>query len=232
MKTGLMQLTPSERRILIARVRICLKLNRTRRIAAIRLRLDAMIKAEELRWRDVFPDHPRWPRADAGIPKYCHPIDRWRTWSGHGRKPAWLREALKVPGASLTQFVIDEPREAICHGDVRPMPVVPLREVGLTLVLRDSKEAVGQLGQTVVGNAVHDGKAVAEQRHRHIDESGQQDQEPPFLAKSTDHQLGLSTSDYLECRQIATRIESEIAARIQSVPKGAVMKDDAGVDYV
>ena len=25
-------------------------------------------------------------------PKYCHPTDKAKTWTGHGRKPAWFAE--------------------------------------------------------------------------------------------------------------------------------------------
>lgn len=28
----------------------------------------------------------------AAKPKYCHPTDKAKTWTGHGRKPAWFAE--------------------------------------------------------------------------------------------------------------------------------------------
>lgn len=28
----------------------------------------------------------------AAKPKYCHPTDKTKTWTGHGRKPAWFAE--------------------------------------------------------------------------------------------------------------------------------------------
>lgn len=106
MRTGLLRLPPAERRIVIARVAACLKIKRKCRIAALRRRIDAMIMAERLHWWEIFPEYSHWRQLDAGIPKYCHPTDPWRTWSGHGRPPRWLTEALKTTGASLHEFRI------------------------------------------------------------------------------------------------------------------------------
>lgn len=31
-------------------------------------------------------------KAKPAKPKYCHPTDKAKTWTGHGRKPAWFAE--------------------------------------------------------------------------------------------------------------------------------------------
>ena len=41
----------------------------------------------------------------AGIPKYVHPENPSVTWTGRGRQPAWIKEALDA-GRSLDDFLI------------------------------------------------------------------------------------------------------------------------------
>lgn len=41
----------------------------------------------------------------AGIPKYVHPENPSVTWTGRGRQPAWIKEALEA-GRSLDEFLI------------------------------------------------------------------------------------------------------------------------------
>lgn len=38
-------------------------------------------------------------------PKYANPKDKSKTWNGHGRKPAWLNDAL-AQGSNLNDFLI------------------------------------------------------------------------------------------------------------------------------
>lgn len=38
-------------------------------------------------------------------PKYAHPDDRTRTWSGRGRQPTWLKDAL-AEGRALEDYLI------------------------------------------------------------------------------------------------------------------------------
>lgn len=39
------------------------------------------------------------------LPKYCNPADPTQTWTGRGRKPAWIHEAL-ANGADITDLEI------------------------------------------------------------------------------------------------------------------------------
>lgn len=39
-------------------------------------------------------------------PKYQDPTDPWNTWTGRGRKPRWVVEALKGKGRKLEDFLI------------------------------------------------------------------------------------------------------------------------------
>ena len=57
------------------------------------------------------------------VPKYKHPQDPAITWSGLGRKPAWVRKALEA-GTSLESLSIDrndiDELEAILREDQAP----------------------------------------------------------------------------------------------------------------
>ncbi|MCE0505571.1 MULTISPECIES: H-NS histone family protein [unclassified Roseivivax] len=45
------------------------------------------------------------PKASKGVPKYANPADASQTWTGRGRKPKWLNEALAA-GKSLDDMKI------------------------------------------------------------------------------------------------------------------------------
>ena len=44
-------------------------------------------------------------KATRGAPKYAHPEDPTLTWTGRGRKPKWIVEALEA-GKSIDDFAI------------------------------------------------------------------------------------------------------------------------------
>ncbi len=48
---------------------------------------------------------PRKSKASKNPPKYRHPENAEMTWSGRGRQPAWIKEALQA-GRSLDEFAI------------------------------------------------------------------------------------------------------------------------------
>jgi DNA-binding protein H-NS len=47
----------------------------------------------------------RKARKSSGAPKYANPADRSQTWTGRGRKPGWVIEALAA-GKSLDSMAI------------------------------------------------------------------------------------------------------------------------------
>ncbi len=76
----------------------------TRQKAAAFEKVDAIAKElgyslSELAEFRAAPKHP------ASIPKYRHPENREVTWSGRGRKPAWLAEEI-ASGKELEDFAI------------------------------------------------------------------------------------------------------------------------------
>lgn len=47
----------------------------------------------------------RKARKSVGAPKYANPADPGQTWTGRGRQPGWVKEALAA-GRSLDEFAI------------------------------------------------------------------------------------------------------------------------------
>jgi DNA-binding protein H-NS len=84
---------------------------RDEQIRALRAKVEALVKAEELTMAEVFPvlgggKEPS-KRAGAGIPKFRNPDDESQTWTGFGKKPGWFVEALKKRGVTVDSLRID-----------------------------------------------------------------------------------------------------------------------------
>ena len=81
-----------------------------KRLAELRLerrrqalqQLDAMAKELGLTREDLAARYakPARPRPNGPAPQYRNPANPEQTWTGHGRKPAWVRDYLKA-GKSL-----------------------------------------------------------------------------------------------------------------------------------
>jgi len=56
-------------------------------------------------FEDVVALHSRRGRVPKAPAKYANPEDSTQTWSGRGRKPIWVHEALEA-GKSLEEFEI------------------------------------------------------------------------------------------------------------------------------
>ena len=64
------------------------------RIAAIRDKIHALLKLEDLTLEEVFLDRRKMPPPVAA--KYRNPEDHSQTWSGRGKRPRWFHAALKT----------------------------------------------------------------------------------------------------------------------------------------
>lgn len=76
----------------------------------VRQRKDAIAKANEIAKQAGFPNLEAMLAATPAKrkspePKYRHPENAEMTWSGRGRKPTWLAEALEA-GESLEDFAV------------------------------------------------------------------------------------------------------------------------------
>ena len=68
------------------------------RVAKVRKKLLALIKAEKLTVDEVFPGRGRPSRKGRKLgkvrPKYRNPSDPGQTWTGRGKRPRWFAAAL------------------------------------------------------------------------------------------------------------------------------------------
>jgi len=69
------------------------------KVAKLREKIHALIKAEGFAFDDVFGQgRAVKARKSGGIvpPKYRNPADAEQTWSGRGKRPRWFNDALKA----------------------------------------------------------------------------------------------------------------------------------------
>lgn len=69
---------------------------------------DAIAREKGYSLAELMGDAPKKTRKGAvNPPKYRHPDNPALTWSGRGRQPAWIKEALEA-GQSLDDFLIEK----------------------------------------------------------------------------------------------------------------------------
>jgi DNA-binding protein H-NS len=70
---------------------------RKEKVAKLREKVHALIKAEGYSFEDIF-GHGRAKRRSTGTvaPKYRNPANPEQTWSGRGKRPRWFNDALKA----------------------------------------------------------------------------------------------------------------------------------------
>jgi DNA-binding protein H-NS len=69
------------------------------KVAKLREKIHALIKAEGFAFEDVFGQgRPGKVRKTGGTvpPKYRNPANPEQTWSGRGKRPRWFNDALKA----------------------------------------------------------------------------------------------------------------------------------------
>ena len=71
---------------------------RKEKVAKLREKITAMIKAEGYSVEDVFGSRGsrKGRRTGTVAPKYRNPADPTKTWSGRGKRPRWFHDALKA----------------------------------------------------------------------------------------------------------------------------------------
>ncbi len=75
-------------------------------LARLREDILGMIAEEGLAFHDLFPRKPRRPRAKGPFPpKYRNPFDPLQVWTGLGKRPQWMRAALRA-GLSLEELAV------------------------------------------------------------------------------------------------------------------------------
>ena len=71
---------------------------RKEKVAKLREKIHALIKAEGYSFEDIFGTGRAKTRRSGGTvaPKYRNPADPEQTWSGRGKRPRWFNDALKA----------------------------------------------------------------------------------------------------------------------------------------
>ena len=73
---------------------------------AVKAELAALAKSKGFDMADLFGDAPKAAKERKPVaPKYRNPADGSQTWTGRGRKPKWVEEAL-ASGGTLDDFLI------------------------------------------------------------------------------------------------------------------------------
>jgi DNA-binding protein H-NS len=70
---------------------------RKEKVAKLREKIHALIKAEGYSFEDIFGQGRAKNRRTGPVaPKYRNPADPAQTWSGRGKRPRWYNDALKA----------------------------------------------------------------------------------------------------------------------------------------
>ncbi|MGD9669921.1 MAG: H-NS family nucleoid-associated regulatory protein [Hyphomicrobiaceae bacterium] len=73
--------------------------------AEVKAKIDAILDRSGLTIADLYPTARRAKGRSKSTVKYRNPKDSSQTWSGRGRKPNWLVDAVKK-GAKLESFAV------------------------------------------------------------------------------------------------------------------------------
>ncbi|MDO1528265.1 H-NS histone family protein [Fulvimonas sp. R45] len=70
---------------------------RKEKVAKLREKVHALIKAEGYSFEDIFGQGRAKRRSTGTVaPKYRNPANPEQTWSGRGKRPRWFNDALKA----------------------------------------------------------------------------------------------------------------------------------------
>ncbi|HEY9131386.1 MAG TPA: H-NS histone family protein [Dyella sp.] len=112
MAIDLKSLSPAQLQALIANAETQMHEARASHIQDVRKKIDALLANAGLTLADIYPTRGGGRAAKGAgkraivAPKYRNPENPAETWSGRGRQPLWLSQALKRRGTSIDQFLI------------------------------------------------------------------------------------------------------------------------------
>lgn len=112
------KLTPSQLIDLIDKAQTQIGAARARVVEEARAKIDTILVASKLTLDDVYPRRRKRGARGTSVqraavpPKYRNPANPTQLWSGRGRKPGWIVDALKKRGVSVESFLIAPPAAA------------------------------------------------------------------------------------------------------------------------
>ncbi len=98
-KMTLKQIEALEEQISAAKAKVA-----TAAKADLKAKIDALLDASGFTLADLYPHVGRRGKSKS-VAKYANPADASQTWTGRGRRPAWVLAALKK-GAKLESLAI------------------------------------------------------------------------------------------------------------------------------
>ena len=109
MAVNLDNLSHQELQAVIAEAQSHMKSAHANLIQDVRKKIDALLDSNGLTLAEVYPT--RGGKKAAGqkgsvAPKYRHPADPAKTWSGRGKQPLWFAEAIKKRGVTAESLLI------------------------------------------------------------------------------------------------------------------------------
>jgi len=109
MAVNLDNLSHQELQAVIAEAQSHMKSAHANLIQDVRKKIDALLDSNGLTLAEVYPT--RGGKKAAGqkgsvAPKYRHPADPTKTWSGRGKQPLWFAEAIKKRGVTAESLLI------------------------------------------------------------------------------------------------------------------------------
>lgn len=113
MAIDLKSLSPSQLQSLIENANSQMHQAKSNHVQDVRAKIDDLLSKSGLSIDDVYPTRgkgrgkaAKGSKGSSVAPKYRNPSDPSQTWSGRGRQPLWLADALKKRGSSIEQFLI------------------------------------------------------------------------------------------------------------------------------
>lgn len=110
MAINLDALSPTELKALIANAQSQMQAAHANHVKSVREKIERLLKSNQLTLADVYPTRggkgAKKPKSTVA-PKYRNPADATQTWSGRGKRPLWMVQALKKRGTTLESLLID-----------------------------------------------------------------------------------------------------------------------------
>ena len=113
MAIDLTALSPAQLQALIVNAESHMQQARASQVQEVRSKIDALLSQSGLTLADIYPNlrggrvAKSAGRRSTVAPKYRNPENPAETWSGRGRQPLWLAQALKRRGVKVEDFLIE-----------------------------------------------------------------------------------------------------------------------------
>ncbi|MEO8777615.1 MAG: H-NS histone family protein [Rhodanobacter sp.] len=148
----LKNLSPKELLALIANANAQMHDAHAAQVQSVKQKIEALLRNSGLVLNDVYPARAKKASGKKGAkgakgavaPKYRHPSDPTKTWSGRGRQPAWFAKAMKRRGATVDSLLIGgdaTPAAPVAKSESPAKRVASARKTGKSASRKVAKRA-------------------------------------------------------------------------------------------